>query len=98
MILSGKVRLQLILRLRLHEIGFVWNWQEIATEKPCVQMGPGRFALDLLSYPEPDGFTCESDPVCRVNSTQFRQSHARMDPIQIKPNHTDLVLTQPKYH
>ena len=50
---------------------------------------------------EPNGLNCESDPVwnytvprwyrARVNPTQFKQTRATVDPIQMEPNHTDLV-------
>ena len=51
------------LRLRLHEAGCVWNRYEIGTDTPCVYREPVRSALDRFSYPVPDRFTCESDPV-----------------------------------
>ena len=51
------------LRLRLHEIGSIWNRYEIGTDKLWVYAGPGRSALGLFSYPVPNGLTYESDSV-----------------------------------
>ena len=51
------------LRLRLHEIGSVWNRYEIGNDKPCVYKGPGRSASDRFSYLVSTWFTFESDPV-----------------------------------
>ena len=51
------------LRLRLHETRSVWNRYKIGTDKPYVYTGPGRYATDRFTYPVPNGFTCESDPV-----------------------------------
>ena len=51
------------LKLRLYETGSVRNRWEIDRDKPCLYTGPGRSALDQLSYHVPNVFTCESDPV-----------------------------------
>ena len=64
-------------------------------------MRPGKSALDLFSHLISNGFTFDSDPVWNytilgwyqacVNQTQFSQNRARMDPIQMEPNHADLM-------
>ena len=87
------------LRVRLHETGSVWNRYKIGTDKPCVYTLPGRSTLNRFSYPVPNGFTCQSNPVSnctvpgwyssRVNTPQFRRSCPRVDPIQMEPNPTD---------
>ena len=51
------------LRLRLHKIESIWNRCEIGTDKSCIHTGPGRSAQDQFSYPVPNGFNYESDPV-----------------------------------
>ena len=89
------------IRLRLCETGSVCNRYEIDRDKPCIYTGSGRSALDRFFYPVPNGFTCQSDPVwnCtipgwyrdRVHPIQFRRTRARVDPIQVEPNRTDLV-------
>ena len=99
--MNFKRKLNECLMQRLHETGFVWNRYEIGTDKPCVYTGLGRSALDRFSYPVPNGFTCESDPVwnCtvpgwyrdRVNPTQFKRTLTRLDPIQMEPKRTNLV-------
>ena len=87
------------LRLRLHKTRSVWNRYEIGTDKPCVYMGPARSAPERLTVS--NGSAGESDPVwnctvpgwyrAREDPTQFRGTRARVDPIQMEPNRTDLV-------
>ena len=83
--------------LRLHETGSVWNRYDIGTNKPCVYTEPSRSTLGRFSYPVPNGFNCESDPVsnfsvpgwyrARVNPTQVRIAVLE----QMEPNCPHLV-------
>ena len=75
-------------------------------DKSCVYTGLDKSASDRFSYLVQNGFTCKGDPVwnCTVprwyracsNATQFMQTRARLDPIQMDWNCTDLVQMQPE--
>ena len=73
-----------------------WNQYEFGMDKPCIYRGPDRSAVDRFSYPRPNGFTCESDPVwsctvpawyhVHVSPSQLRETRARVDLISTEKN------------
>ena len=69
-------------RQRLHGTGFLWNWYEIGTDKPCVYTGPGRSSMDRICYLVPNGSTYEGNPMWnRAIPVSNRSRVNRVDPI-----------------
>ena len=90
-------------RQRLHEADPFETGTKLVriSEARCVYTGSSRSTQDRFLYLVPNGFTYESDPVwnctvpgwycVHVNPTEFRRIRARLDPIHIDLNCTDLV-------